>query len=80
MDSASVFALLFRHTAQEDLVVGTQVSRRTHPELERQIGCYIDTLVLRGRVRHDDTAGTLVTRMARVLRTRSAIRTIPSIC
>ncbi|WP_158750021.1 non-ribosomal peptide synthetase [Acidobacterium sp. S8] len=40
-------ALLFRYTAQRDIVVGTPVSTRTHSELEHLVGCFINTHVLR---------------------------------
>ena len=74
---AAIYALLYRHTAREDIIVGTQVSRRAHPQLERQIGCYIDTLLLRGHVRHDDTAAALVARAARVVREALAHQDYP---
>ncbi|HVB37843.1 MAG TPA: amino acid adenylation domain-containing protein, partial [Vicinamibacterales bacterium] len=48
--TAAAKALLFRYTAQEDLVVGTPVAVRNHPDLERQIGFYTNTLALRDRV------------------------------
>ncbi|HEY1808816.1 MAG TPA: condensation domain-containing protein, partial [Acidobacteriaceae bacterium] len=40
-------ALLHRMTKQETIVVGTPVSTRTRPELERLIGCLINTHALR---------------------------------
>ncbi len=40
-------ALLSRYTGQSDIVVGTPVSTRTQPELEKLVGCFINTLVLR---------------------------------
>ncbi|HYG63624.1 MAG TPA: amino acid adenylation domain-containing protein, partial [Thermoanaerobaculia bacterium] len=48
-------ALLFRHTGQADLLVGTPIANRNRGEIEGLIGCFINTLVLRGRM--DD--GTL---------------------
>jgi amino acid adenylation domain-containing protein/non-ribosomal peptide synthase protein (TIGR01720 family) len=61
---SSVFAMLYRHSGQEDVVVGTTVSRRDHPLLERQVGCYLDTLALRGLARARDTAAALLDRTA----------------
>ncbi|WP_400193667.1 amino acid adenylation domain-containing protein [Hymenobacter sp. B81] len=46
---ASVKALLYRYTGQQDLVVGTVVSGRDHSDLEEQIGFYVNTLALRTR-------------------------------
>ncbi|MGB5978252.1 MAG: amino acid adenylation domain-containing protein, partial [Cyclobacteriaceae bacterium] len=42
--------LLFRYTHQEDLVVGTIESGRTHADIEYQVGIYLNTLALRTRV------------------------------
>ncbi|NSL90997.1 amino acid adenylation domain-containing protein [Chitinophaga sp. Mgbs1] len=46
---ASVNALLYRYTGQEDIVVGTSIASRQHPDLEDQIGFYVNTLALRSR-------------------------------
>lgn len=43
-------ALLFRYTHQTDLVVGTPVANRNQVELEKLIGFFINTLVLRTEV------------------------------
>ncbi|HZZ39986.1 MAG TPA: amino acid adenylation domain-containing protein [Acidobacteriaceae bacterium] len=40
-------ALLHRYTRQQTIVVGTPISTRTRPELERLIGCLINTHALR---------------------------------
>jgi amino acid adenylation domain-containing protein len=44
---ALVKVLLYRYTGQTDVIVGTAVAGRSRPELDNQIGCYINTLVLR---------------------------------
>ncbi|PYQ27335.1 MAG: hypothetical protein DMF56_20505 [Acidobacteria bacterium] len=49
--AAAVKALLHRYTGEEDIVVGTPVSGRRHADLERQVGLYLDTIVLRDDVR-----------------------------
>ncbi|WP_343858175.1 condensation domain-containing protein, partial [Fulvivirga kasyanovii] len=46
---AAVYALLYRYTGQEDIVLGTPVSGREHHDLEGQIGFYVNTLALRTR-------------------------------
>ncbi|MEI6205655.1 MAG: amino acid adenylation domain-containing protein [Desulfuromonadales bacterium] len=74
---ASLFALLlalvrvlvFRYTGQEDLVIGTPVAGRTHPDLESQIGFFLNTLALRDQVRGDDCFSAL---LARVMATNTA--------
>jgi len=40
-------ALLYRHTGQTDISVGTPVSGRNHPDLENLIGLFSNTVVLR---------------------------------
>ncbi|MCP5053621.1 MAG: amino acid adenylation domain-containing protein [bacterium] len=45
--------LLYRYTGQDDIVIGTPIAGRGHPDLDRQIGFYINTLALRSRVKPD---------------------------
>ncbi|MFI8828965.1 amino acid adenylation domain-containing protein [Streptomyces sp. NPDC053431] len=42
--------LLARHTATDDIVVGTPASGRTHPDLDRAVGYFITMLPLRTRI------------------------------
>ncbi|HEY0781478.1 MAG TPA: condensation domain-containing protein, partial [Thermoanaerobaculia bacterium] len=46
---AALQALLFRHSGDEDLLVGSPVANRTRSELEGVVGLFVNTLVLRGR-------------------------------
>ena len=46
---ACVNALMYRYTGQEDIVIGTPVTGREHPDLESQIGFYSNTLAIRTR-------------------------------
>jgi iturin family lipopeptide synthetase A len=39
--------LLHKYTGQEDIVVGTPMSGRNHPDLERMIGIFINTVSIR---------------------------------
>lgn len=47
---ACVNALMYRYTGQEDIVIGSPIAGREHPDLENQIGFYINTLALRTRL------------------------------
>jgi amino acid adenylation domain-containing protein len=53
-------ALLHRYTKQQTIVVGTPVSTRTRPELERLIGCLINTHALRCDFREGITTRELL--------------------
>ena len=74
---SAVYAILYRHTGQEDIVVGTTVSHRHDPLLEAQVGCYIDTLPLRAAVSGSDTPSRLIDRTARVCRDALAHQDYP---
>lgn len=44
------YALLFRHTGQTDLLVGSPIANRNQKELENLIGFFLDTLILRNSI------------------------------
>ncbi|RFM33508.1 hybrid non-ribosomal peptide synthetase/type I polyketide synthase [Chitinophaga silvisoli] len=46
---ATVNALLYRYTTQEDIIIGSPIAGREHADLEDQIGFYVNTLALRTR-------------------------------
>jgi amino acid adenylation domain-containing protein len=48
---AAFYALLYRHTGQEDLVVGTPVAGRTRGEVEGLVGFFVNTLAVRAAVK-----------------------------
>lgn len=47
---SGVKALLHRYTGLNDLIVGTPIAGREHPDLENQIGLYLNTLAIRTRL------------------------------
>ena len=51
---ALVKVLLYKYTGNSDIAVGTPIAGRDHPDLEDQLGLYLNTLVLR-----DSLAGSL---------------------
>jgi len=57
---AAIKVLLQSRTGQEDIVVGAPVAGREHPDLENQIGLYLNTLPLRDQVRGDETFADLL--------------------
>ncbi|ALX16880.1 non-ribosomal peptide synthetase [Burkholderia cepacia JBK9] len=60
---SAIKALFYRRSGQEDIVVGTPVAGRELPELEAQVGPYLNVLALRDRVAGDDRFDTLLTRV-----------------
>jgi len=51
--------LLHKYTGQEDIVIGSPIAGRDQPELEGQIGFYVNTLPLRNSFSKEDTVGAL---------------------
>lgn len=47
---AATRTLLYRYTAQEDIIIGSPIAGRNHPDLEEQLGFYVNTLALRDRI------------------------------
>jgi len=60
------YTLLYRHSGQEDLTVGVPVANRRHPGLESVIGRFVNTLLLRVRLRHTQTLAELVAEVQRI--------------
>ncbi len=48
---AGVKTLLYRYTGQSDLVIGTPIAGREHPDLENQAGLYLNTLAIRTQLK-----------------------------
>ncbi|WP_212004986.1 non-ribosomal peptide synthetase [Chitinophaga sp. HK235] len=60
---AAVNILLYRYTGQDDILIGSPVSGRIHPDLEDQIGCYVNTLCFRNSIHTTDNFTTLLKRV-----------------
>ncbi len=69
--------LLYRYTAQEDIVVGTPIAGRNQTETEDLIGCFINTLALRTDVAGNPTFLELLTRVRQVALDAYAHQDIP---
>ncbi len=57
---AIVKVLLHRYTGQEEIRVGIPIAGRTQAELAGQVGFYLNTLVLRDRLRADQSFKTVL--------------------
>jgi len=53
--AALVKVLLYRYTAQQDIIVGTPIAGREHPDLQSQIGFFVNTLALRSQLQGSQT-------------------------
>ena len=53
-------ALMHRYTGATDICIGTPASGRVHPDLEHQIGFYLNTLVMRNQVEANSDFNTLL--------------------
>lgn len=52
---AAVNTLFLRYTNQNDIVIGSPIAGRDHPDLENQIGLYLNTLAFRTRFHETDS-------------------------
>jgi amino acid adenylation domain-containing protein len=69
--------LLYRYTAQEDIVVGTPIAGRNQTETEDLIGCFINTLALRTDITGNPTFLELLSRVRKVALNAYAHQDIP---
>ncbi|MDV2992203.1 MAG: Tyrocidine synthase 3 [Chroococcidiopsis sp. SAG 2025] len=60
---AAFKTLLYSYTAQEDISVGSPIANRTQPEVEKLIGFFINTLVLRTDLSDDPSFRELLGRV-----------------
>ena len=42
--------LMYRHSGQDDVVIGTPMANRDIPALEGVVGCLVNNVVMRGRL------------------------------
>ncbi|PTX61363.1 fengycin family lipopeptide synthetase D [Kordia periserrulae] len=57
---AAVKALLHKYSNADDIILGTPIAGREHPDLENQIGLYLNTLAIRTQIQHDETLASLL--------------------
>lgn len=60
---AALYILYYRYSGQEDFAIGSPISGRNNSEVEQLIGCFINTLVLRGDLSGNPTFTELLTRV-----------------
>jgi amino acid adenylation domain-containing protein len=60
---SSIKSLFYRHTGQEDIVIGTPIAGRVQAEVEQQVGPYLNVLALRDDVRGGERFDALLERV-----------------
>ena len=60
---AAFMVLLHRYSGQNDISIGTPVAHRPHTELEKLIGLFLNTLVLRGKFHSRETFSEFLRRV-----------------
>ncbi|WP_449384837.1 amino acid adenylation domain-containing protein [Chryseobacterium piperi] len=53
-------ALLYKYSNQKDMVIGIPIAGREHPDLENQLGLYLNTLAIRTRLREKNSFSDLL--------------------
>ncbi|WP_244911943.1 condensation domain-containing protein, partial [Flavobacterium araucananum] len=51
---SGINVLLHKYSSQDDIIIGTPIAGREHPDLEHQIGLYLNTLAIRTRIQAQD--------------------------
>jgi len=52
---AATKGIFFRYTNTSDIVIGTPIAGRNHPDLESQVGLFLNTLAIRTNVKGNNT-------------------------
>ncbi len=60
---AGAKVLLYRYTGQDDIIIGSPIAGRIHPDLENQIGFFVNTLALRNTVVGSESFMTLLSQV-----------------
>lgn len=74
---SAMMAVLSRHSAERDVVVGTPVSDRDVPSLERSVGFYVNTLPIRADLTGDPTLRDLLRQVRATTFDALEHRTVP---
>ncbi len=74
---AAVKILLFRYSAQEDIAIGTVTAGRDRPEIEKVMGNFLNTLVLRTDLSGDPTFKDFLQRVRTVAMEAYAHQELP---
>ena len=65
--NACIKVVLSRYTGQKDVITGTVLSGRDHPDLEHQLGLFLNTIPLRSQISDDDTLNTFIKKEKQII-------------
>lgn len=57
---SAVKMLLSRYSNQTDIIIGTPIAGRSHPDLESQVGLYLNTLAIRTQLNDEDSFSAIL--------------------
>ncbi|MCL1918505.1 MAG: amino acid adenylation domain-containing protein [Peptococcaceae bacterium] len=57
---AALFILLSKYSRQEEIIVGTPISGRTHADTETMLGMFVNTLAIKGEIHPNESFETLL--------------------
>jgi len=75
--AAAIEVLLYRYSAQEDIVIGTVTSQRNRPELQGVMGDFLNTLVLRSDLSGNPNFREFLKRVRNVILSAYANQDVP---
>ncbi|QSB25088.1 non-ribosomal peptide synthetase [Flavobacterium sp. CLA17] len=64
---AGINTLLHRYSGQNDMILGTPIAGREHPDLENQMGLYLNTLAIRTQLQEESSFLDVVARQKETL-------------
>ena len=64
---SGINSLLHHYTNQNDIIVGTPIAGREHPDLEGQLGLYLNTLAIRTTIKESDSFLDLLEHQKQIL-------------
>ncbi|MGH2666782.1 amino acid adenylation domain-containing protein [Flavobacterium sp.] len=56
----AVKTVLYKYSAQTDIIIGTPIAGREHPDLEQQIGLFLNTLPIRTKISQEQSFADLL--------------------
>jgi amino acid adenylation domain-containing protein len=74
---SALLTLLHRYSGETDITLGTQVAGRDDEDLENVVGCFINTIALRGDLSGDPTFSEFLARMSAGISDAFEMRHVP---